>query len=294
MNKKQLPPVGDNSGVNLLDTPDILLTEIMRQEEGNGIIQLSMLARNGKQIPYGNYNNDAYVLSKDELTEKLLLMPDQVICGKNDTRHIFNNHIRKLLGYTSKIPTKNDKLICTKNNWNEIIEDTPLINGLIGFVNNIDLNLIDWVGKRFRFDFKPDFTDEYFDNIFGDLTAFLNKQDILDELNTKNIFSKKIDDDKEDDLLFFNEEEYNNRLLQDLYNDLNDDLEREIYSFEDDRYKKKSEKFDFGYAITAHKSQGSEFPKVLVYAERMGNNDYYNKWLYTSVTRASKKLVLLK
>ena len=50
--------------------------------------------------------------------------------------------------------------------------------------------------------------------------------------------------------------------------------------------------FDYGYCITAHKSQGSEYPKILVF-EEMLNPKEHTKWLYTAVTRASDKLTLV-
>lgn len=48
--------------------------------------------------------------------------------------------------------------------------------------------------------------------------------------------------------------------------------------------------FEYGYAITTHKSQGSEFEKVLVLEELSDAWDK-NRWRYTAITRASKKLV---
>ena len=50
--------------------------------------------------------------------------------------------------------------------------------------------------------------------------------------------------------------------------------------------------FAFGYAVTAHKSQGSEFNKVLVYDEAFGDSDQRRRWRYTSVTRAAQKLIV--
>ena len=52
--------------------------------------------------------------------------------------------------------------------------------------------------------------------------------------------------------------------------------------------------FDYGYVITAHKSQGSEFERVLVIEE--GRNvwaENWNRWLYTSVTRSQKELLIV-
>ena len=51
--------------------------------------------------------------------------------------------------------------------------------------------------------------------------------------------------------------------------------------------------FDYGYAITTHKAQGSEFEKVLVFEERLGGGNHA-RWLYTAITRASEKIVIVK
>jgi hypothetical protein len=58
----------------------------------------------------------------------------------------------------------------------------------------------------------------------------------------------------------------------------------------------KPNEFDYGYAITCHKAQGSEFDKVLVFEEFMkgDTSEKHRRWLYTAVTRAAKKLVLVK
>lgn len=49
---------------------------------------------------------------------------------------------------------------------------------------------------------------------------------------------------------------------------------------------------DFGYCITIHKSQGSQWDKVLVYSVDAWGDKY--KLLYTAVTRASKKLLYIQ
>ena len=50
------------------------------------------------------------------------------------------------------------------------------------------------------------------------------------------------------------------------------------------------ERVDYGYAITCHKSQGSEYDSVIIIDESWGKDKY--KWLYTAVTRAKKKVIL--
>lgn len=49
--------------------------------------------------------------------------------------------------------------------------------------------------------------------------------------------------------------------------------------------------FDYGYAITCHKAQGSEFDKIVINADYFVH-DSYKQWLYTAVTRAKKAIVL--
>ena len=54
------------------------------------------------------------------------------------------------------------------------------------------------------------------------------------------------------------------------------------------------EVFDYGYAITAHKSQGSEFEKVMVIEEgKYVWRENWNKWLYTAVTRSQNELLIV-
>lgn len=57
--------------------------------------------------------------------------------------------------------------------------------------------------------------------------------------------------------------------------------------------KEKPLEFDYGYSITTHKAQGSQFNKVLCFVERMGDKESFYRWLYTSVTRSVEKVVLV-
>lgn len=59
------------------------------------------------------------------------------------------------------------------------------------------------------------------------------------------------------------------------------------------RLPNRPKEFDYGYAITCHKSQGSEYDKVLVFEEWLKGGDH-SRWLYTAATRAKEKLVIVK
>lgn len=54
--------------------------------------------------------------------------------------------------------------------------------------------------------------------------------------------------------------------------------------------------FDFGYALTVHKAQGSQARKVVLFEERFSkmSDDDWRKWLYTGVTRAQEELVIFE
>ena len=54
------------------------------------------------------------------------------------------------------------------------------------------------------------------------------------------------------------------------------------------------DKFEFGYAITVHLSQGSQYDNVLYFSERMGNSDFKRKLDYTAITRAKEGLIIAK
>ena len=50
----------------------------------------------------------------------------------------------------------------------------------------------------------------------------------------------------------------------------------------------------WGYAITAHKAQGSSYPTVIVYDDGLSRTaEDRNRWLYTAITRAERGLVIL-
>lgn len=52
--------------------------------------------------------------------------------------------------------------------------------------------------------------------------------------------------------------------------------------------RKDAQEFDYGYALTVHKSQGSQFPTVLLFDE--WHKEDRRQWLYTAITRAAEKI----
>ena len=59
-------------------------------------------------------------------------------------------------------------------------------------------------------------------------------------------------------------------------------------------YKKDfSEKIKHAYAVSVHKSQGSEYDNVVIILGSSFKRMFYNKLIYTGVTRAKKTLILI-
>lgn len=57
--------------------------------------------------------------------------------------------------------------------------------------------------------------------------------------------------------------------------------------------KKAAQEFDYGYALTCHKAQGSQFDHVVVWDESAVFRQDRWRWLYTAITRAAKRLDLV-
>lgn len=229
----QLAPIGEDNG--LLLKPDFVLTEIIRQAEGNPIIYLSKLVREGM---FSYIQNDKIrVYPKSFLDFEIINWADQILCGYNKTRKFLNTIIRQNYfgSNIGPLPVVGDKIICIKNNWNIIdSQGNPLINGAIYKVVKINKNYAR--GLKFNIDVM---------NV--DTKAFITGL----EVNTAPFTNKPIPP------------------------------------------KEKRALFDFGYAITVHKAQGSEWNKVVLIDECI-DNDTYKNWLYTGITRAIDKLIIIK
>lgn len=57
---------------------------------------------------------------------------------------------------------------------------------------------------------------------------------------------------------------------------------------------KGTQQFDYGYALTCHKAQGSQWDDVIVYDESGTFRDDAGKWLYTAITRAASRVTVVQ
>ena len=122
----------------ILDKAHIFLDEIVRQAQESEIIKLSMEIRSGKSlIPFKG--KQVQIIGRSELTDGMLLWADQIICAKNTTRKQINSRVRELIFNTKDPkPVEGDKVICLQNQWDTISEyGDTLVNGTVGTVSYI-------------------------------------------------------------------------------------------------------------------------------------------------------------
>jgi len=58
--------------------------------------------------------------------------------------------------------------------------------------------------------------------------------------------------------------------------------------------RKDAEEFDYGYALTVHKAQGSQWDNVVIVDESQGFRRDASKWLYTAITRSAEKMTIIQ
>jgi exodeoxyribonuclease-5 len=57
--------------------------------------------------------------------------------------------------------------------------------------------------------------------------------------------------------------------------------------------RKRHDEFDYGYVLTVHKAQGSQWDDVVLFDESFAFQESRQRWLYTGVTRAAKRLTVV-
>jgi exodeoxyribonuclease V len=58
--------------------------------------------------------------------------------------------------------------------------------------------------------------------------------------------------------------------------------------------RRESDEFDYGYALTVHKAQGSQWDNVMLFDESFAFREHRARWLYTGLTRAAQKLTVVR
>ncbi len=227
----QLPPV-KGAGFFTSQKPDFFLDQIHRQAEGSEVLRLATAIRKGLD-PEG-----PCVIDRKDLTKEMIFESNQVLTGKNQTRRMLNQKMRKMKGFSGKYPIKGDKLVCLKNDY-----EAGLLNGSILFATDD----AEEDGEDFVLGVRDEDTEI--------------EQDVL---SVKQQFERYDNPDFDDHRSYF---------------DLDGQTE-----------------LDFAYALTVHKSQGSQWKNVIICDDGFGwrNSQTRNQWLYTAVTRAEEKVTVVK
>lgn len=58
--------------------------------------------------------------------------------------------------------------------------------------------------------------------------------------------------------------------------------------------RRRHDDFDYGYALTVHKAQGSQWDEVVLFDESYAFREHRDRWLYTAITRAAERLTIVK
>ncbi len=58
--------------------------------------------------------------------------------------------------------------------------------------------------------------------------------------------------------------------------------------------RRESDEFDYGYALTVHKAQGSQWDDVMLFDESHAFREHRARWLYTGLTRAARRLTVVR
>ncbi|HYF52779.1 MAG TPA: AAA family ATPase [Salinarimonas sp.] len=58
--------------------------------------------------------------------------------------------------------------------------------------------------------------------------------------------------------------------------------------------RRESDEFTYGYALTVHKAQGSQWDDVVLFDESFAFREHRDRWLYTGLTRAAERVTIVR
>jgi len=312
----QLPPVGLSISP-ALDTDhlkhaysftldSIELTDVVRQQAESGILvnatQIRELiaqlnspenahvnsqrnAQGGIQTPRLTtaYFKDIVRLSGNDLEDALNTSYSNfgvegtaVICRSNKRANQYNQQIRARIRWQESEISAGDYMMVVKNNYHWLPDDS-----VAGFIANGDIVEVLSVGSaKELYGFR--FADAKIRMVDYPSAPPLEVKLILDTIaaETPSLTS-----------------EQNKKLYEEVlkdYSDVPDRRKRQTGLKKDPYYNALQVKF--AYAITCHKAQGGQWETVFVdqgYLTKEMMNIEFLRWLYTAITRASKKLYLV-
>ena len=256
----QLPPINKDEDNHVLDTPHVFLDEIMRQAQESEIIRLSMHVRDGQPLStFKAEGAQVQIFKPNQIVNGMYTWADQILCATNAKRTELNNYIRGQRGFNLNTPEIGDKIISLRNHWQTLSSSGSwaLTNGAIGTITDFQV-----AKKQLPF------------YISSDPVEYMMTNMELDDQDT--FIDLPID-------------------YQCLTSGTPSLSPKQMYLLgKNENAPDPPFEFAYAYAITTHKAQGSEWDKVLVFEEGFPfNKEEHKRWLYTAVTRAKEKLVLI-
>lgn len=276
--KFQLPPVNETFSPALspkflsehfnLKSEEYELTQVMRQDEGSGILRTATFIRDllergisNSSVSIDREKYPSYALNR-YLTEFDANDINKVIaiCHSNRDVNYWNNWIRQKLGFSSSI-LSNDDIVVTQNTWLNNSGDW-VYKGEYGKIIEIDTAIEKYANLNFA-DAKIEYATAN-----GEFKLISTKI-LLDSINTRYGI---LEEEKEKQL--FAEVMKHNPQFRSSQNNADDKYLGAI-------------RLKHGYATTCHKAQGGEWDNVLIHPWTIGKD---LKWTYTAITRARKEV----
>ncbi|MEJ6755281.1 MAG: AAA family ATPase [Flavobacteriales bacterium] len=259
------------------------LSEVVRQDKSSTILVNATNIRN--QISNSIFNIPKFLVSDDvirietgdELQENLESNYNKggtpntiVLCRSNKRANIYNQQIRSRIKYLEEEISTGDLLMVVRNNYFWLGEKNS--SELIANGDIIEVLSVNKILTKHGFKF-ADVTIRLID--------FLEEKeiDLIVMLDTITLETSSL-----------SYEEY-----QKLYHEISKDYNGDRKKIKEDKYLNALQ-VKFSYAITCHKSQGGQWENVFVDLGYFKNEMLdlgYLRWMYTAITRASKKLYLI-
>ena len=259
----QLPPVADTYGEPILQHPDYQLNEVHRTAQDSPLVKLAHAIRTKQYLPIEPYKDKhIHILSYFKGGREHL---ESIEYNSETVTLCFTNAVRQSVnfGYRNKKGFKDDIILYPYEQ-------------IVCLTNNPTLGMMN--GERFTVEFlSPPYDKET-------VSVTVERQDgnyqeayvhnTLKKFGKKNVVKKQ-----------------ENGKPRYKYGQVKPLLQEKDPLVID---------ADYGYAMTVHKSQGSEFGNVCLVdsgifkgiSNSKNNNDYL-RWLYTGVTRSSDKLTII-
>lgn len=292
----QLPPVGMPYSPALnpsfmqekygFDVKTCSLTEIVRQEQDSGILDLSLLLRDYEdQIPQLPYNGtDVHRIHgmhlQDELESAYAKYGEDnvmIVTRSNKQANQYNQQIRVRIRWMEEELNAGDVIMAVHNNYHWLEPKSEA-----GFIANGEMMEIKKIIRE----------EELFGFRFADVVVRFQDYPEMGDVDIKVMLDvihhegPNMDREKLKQLFY--------RIASEEYGYVTTKRERNKKVMENDYFQ--AIQIKFGYAVTCHKSQGGQWDAVFVdhgyFTEEMWNNEYM-RWLYTAVTRAKKELYLV-